>query len=77
MALITDATTIWSSPITLTQDEIWQTRKGGIFVTTTVSPDAEDGLFLREGIGIRFAAGSEVRYRKEGDGVAVIAREAV
>lgn len=77
MALITDATTAWSSPVTLTQDEVWQTRKGGVFVTTTASPDAEDGLFLREGTGVRFSAGSDVRYRKEGTTGAVIAREAV
>lgn len=77
MALITDATTIWSSPITLTQDEVWQTRQGGVFVTTTASPAADDGLFLREGTGIRFSAGSDVRYRKEGTGEAVVAREAV
>jgi hypothetical protein len=66
MALITDATTAWSTPITLTQDEVWQTRKGGVFVTTTASPAPADGLFLREGIGIRFSAGSDVRYRTEG-----------
>ena len=77
MALITDATTAWSTPITLTQDEVWQTRKGGVFVTTTASPAGDDGLFLREGIGIRFSAGSDVRYRKEGTEDAVIVREAV
>lgn len=77
MALITDAATAWSTPITLTQDEVWQTRKGGVFVTTTASPDAEDGVFLREGIGIRFSAGSDVRYRKEGTADAVIVHEAV
>lgn len=77
MALISDATTAWSSPITLTQDEIWQTRRGGVFVTTTVSPATDDGLFLREGTGIRLSAGSDVRYRKEGTGEAVVACEAV
>jgi len=77
MALITDAATAWSSPITLTRDEVWQTRRGGVFVTTTASPAADDGLFLREGIGIRFSVGSEVRYRKEGTGDAVIVHEAV
>ncbi len=77
MALITDAATTWSSPITLTQDEVWQTRKGTVFVTTTASPDAEDGLLLREGIGIRFSAGSDVRYRKEGSKDAVIVHEGV
>lgn len=77
MALITDATTIWSSPVTLTQDEIWQTRKGGVYVTTTASPDADDGLLLREGIGVRLPAGSDVRYRKEGTAEAVIVHEAV
>ena len=77
MALITDAATVWSAPITLTQDEIWQARKGGVFVTTTANPASNDGLLLREGIGIRFSAGSDVRYRKEGTADAVIVHEAV
>lgn len=77
MALITDAATTWSTPVTLTQDEVWQTRSGSVFVTTTSSPDAADGLFLREGTGIRFSAGSDVRYRKEGDADAIIVHEVV
>jgi hypothetical protein len=77
MALITDITTAWSAPVTLTKDEIWQSRKGGVFLSTTASPTAEDGVFLREGIAIRFSAGSIVRCRKEGTAEAVIVREAV
>jgi len=77
MALINDAATTWSSPITLTQDEVWQTRKGSVFVTTTSSPGAEDGITLQETFGIRFSAGSTVRYRKEGTTAAVIVHEAV
>ena len=77
MALITDATTAWSSPITLTQDEVWQNRRGSVFVTTTGNPASEDGLLLREGVGIRFSAGSIVRYRKEGTAPAVIVHEAL
>ncbi|MEO1196950.1 MAG: hypothetical protein AAFX45_12360 [Pseudomonadota bacterium] len=77
MALITDAATAWSSPITLTQDEVWQTRKGSVFVTTTLSPVAEDGLLLREGYGLRLTAGSQVQYRKDGTGDAVIVREGI
>ena len=77
MALITDAATAWSTPITLTQDEVWQTRTGSVFVTTTTNPAADDGLLLREGIGIRFSAGTDVSYRKEGTADAVIVHEAV
>ena len=77
MALITDVATAWSSPVTLTQDEVWQARKGGVFVTTTASPAAGDGLFLREGLGIRFSVGSDVRYRREGTEEAMIVHEAV
>lgn len=77
MALITDAATIWSSPITLTQDEVWQTRKGSVFVTTTATPDAGDGILIREGYGLRLTAGSQVRYRKDGTADALIAREGV
>lgn len=77
MALITDAATNWSSPVTLTTDEIWQTRKGAVYVTTTSSPDAEDGLALHEFHAVQFTTGSVVRYRKEGACVALIAREGI
>lgn len=77
MTLITDAATTWSSPVTLSNDEVWQTRKGSVFVTTTPSPDAEDGLSLHENHAVAFSAGAEVRYRKEGITGAVIVREIV
>lgn len=77
MALITDAATTWSAPILLSTDEIWQTRKGSVFVTTTASPDAEDGIGLHENHAIRLPAGASVSYRKEGATDAVIVREAV
>ena len=44
MALITDAATARSAPLTLTTDEIWQARAGSVFVTTTASPATNDGL---------------------------------
>lgn len=77
MSLITDATTSWSTPITLTSDEVWQTRDGSVFVTTTASPDANDGISIYETHAVRFSAGLSVRYRKEGAADAVIVREAV
>lgn len=77
MSLITDATTAWSAPLTLTSDEIWQTRQGSIFVTTTASPALEDGLALHEFHAVQLSAGSQVRYRKEGTTDALIAREAI
>lgn len=77
MALITDASTSWSTPITLTADEVWQTRAGSVFVTTTASPAADDGIWLHENHAVRFSAGSTVRYRKDGITDALIAREAV
>lgn len=77
MSLITDATTGWSSPITPTTDEIWQTRKGSVFLTTTATPDPDDGIALNEGSAVRIPAGSTVRYRKAGPAVAWIARESV
>ena len=77
MALITDTATTWSAPITLVTDEIWQARKGSVFVTTTTNPAAEDGLGLWENHAVRLPAGSEVRYRKEGTTEAVLVREAV
>ncbi len=77
MALITDAATAWSGPVTLTADEVWQTRKGSVFVTTTVSPAADDGISLHENHAVRLSAGSAVRYRKDGATEALIVREAV
>lgn len=77
MALITDAATVWSSPITLSTDEIWQARKGSLYVTTTQSPDPDDGLSLHEFHAVQLSAGSVVSYRKEGNGEALIVREAV
>lgn len=77
MALITDAATTWSAPVTLTQDEIWQTRSGSVFLTTTPGAAADDGVLLRAGRAILLSAGSELRYRKEGRADALIAREAV
>jgi hypothetical protein len=77
MALVTNATTGWSSPVTLATDEVWQTRKGSIFVTTTATPAAEDGIALHENHAIRLSAGLSVSYRKAGATEALIVREAV
>lgn len=77
MALITDAAVTWSTPITLTTDELWQTRKGSVFVTTTTSPTTDDGLSLHENHAVRFPAGASISYRKEGNTEALIVREAV
>ena len=78
--LIRDASGTWSDPITLPTDEIWQTRSGLVFITTTPNPEPDDGfcLSVREGVLIR--AGRQVRYRREdqpGDDTALIVREAV
>lgn len=77
MALITDSVSSWSAPITLSSDEIWQTRRGSVFVSTAATPGAEDGLALQEGAAVQFSAGVSVRYRKEGIVDVWIAREAV
>lgn len=77
MALISDAATAWSTPVTLTSDEVWQARKGSVYVTTTTSPAADDGLALHENHAVRFSAGSSVSYRKEGTTGALIVRETV
>ena len=77
MALISDATTAWSDPVTLTTDEIWQARKGHVYVTTTAVPDAEDGLSLFENHAVQLRAGVTVRYRKAWNTTALIVREQV
>ena len=77
MALITNASTIWSDPVTLASDEIWQARAGAIYLTTTAAPDEEDGIALTLREGIRLPAGTQLRYRKEGPADALIVREAL
>ena len=77
MALIADADFSWSSPVTLAADEVWQSRDGRVFVTTTASPSADDGILLLETHAIQLSAGQQVRYRKEGRGAALIVREVV
>ncbi len=77
MALIRDAQTEWSAPVTLATDEIWQARHGSVFLTTTADPDADDGISLVLRDGLRLGAGVSVRYRKSGSTEALIVREAV
>lgn len=77
MALITNATTTWSAPVTLATDEIWQARAGSVYITTTASPAVDDGIALALRDGLKLPAGAEVRYRKDGTTLAVIAREPV
>lgn len=77
MSLIRDARLEWSDPITLSKDEIWQARSGSIFFTTTPEPEADDGLAMVLRDGVRLGAGVSVRYRKEGAGAVLIAREVV
>ena len=77
MALITNATTTWLAATTLVADEVWQTRKGSVFVTTTSNPAADDGIALHANHAVRFSAGLTVSYRKEGGTDALIVREEV
>lgn len=77
MALIRDVKNEWSAPVTLTTDEIWQARDGSVFLTTSASPESDDGIGLVMRDGLRLGAGLQVRYRKSGDTAALIVREAV
>lgn len=77
MALIRDAKNEWSAPVTLAKDEIWQARDGNVFITTSDSPETDDGLSLVLRDGVRLGAGLQIRYRKTGETGALIVREAV
>lgn len=77
MPLITNVTTAWSTAVTLSTDEVWQARRGGVFISTAAAPGANDGVLLREGAALQIATGRAVRYRTEGAEGAVIAREAI
>jgi len=77
MSLIRDVRQEWSDTVTLDKDEVWQARSGSVFFTTSPEPESDDGLAMVLRDGIRLCAGLSVRYRKEGEGAALIAREAV
>lgn len=77
MAIITDTDFVWSSLVTLGADEVWQARGDAVFVTTTPSPAAKDGIELRKGEAIRFPAGTQLRYRTEGPDPVEIVREVI
>ena len=66
MPVITDAAAAWSAPVTLSEDEIWQTTAGTAFITTDpTSTDGDgDGIELSPGSGVLIRSGKEVRYRK-------------
>lgn len=77
MALITDVTTTWSAPVVLVNDEFWQVRKGNVFLTSSDSPTADDGISILEGQGLYIRAGRSVRYRKKAPTEVMISHEAV
>lgn len=77
MALIKNISNNWSDPVVLTADEVWQARWGSVFLTTTASPDPDDGFSLEQGQGVVIRGGARVRFRKEGTVSALIAREVV
>lgn len=57
MPLITNVTTAWSTAVTLTTDEVWQARSGGVYLSTAATPAATDGVLLREGTALQIASG--------------------
>lgn len=77
MPLITNATSAWSTGVTLTENEFWQCRDGLVALSTATSPGVSDGIILTEGFGIDLAAGKTVKYRTVNSTVAVISREEV
>lgn len=77
MAIIADVDFTWSPVVTLTTDEIWQSRGNTAFISTTPSPAADDGIKLREGEAIRLSGGLQIQYRKIGPDPVEIAREAI
>lgn len=77
MTLIRNATLEWSEPVTVQQHEIWQARSGSVFITTTATPESDDGVAMVLRDGLRLSPGLSVRYRKEGGTDALIVREVV
>lgn len=77
MAIVSDFTRDWSSPVTLAADEFWQVRVGPVYIATaaTSAPGAlDDGLLLGAGDIVALTTGEVVRYRSarsEGDGAVV------
>lgn len=76
MATITDITASWSAPVALTAPEIWQARWGSVYLSTSASPGATDGILLTQGQALCFETGVSVRYRRDaGPGDALVVRE--
>lgn len=65
MAVISVTNTVWSSPVTLSVDEIWQVRGGDVLVASWNPSNAQDGWLLSGATNdpIQFKAGAVVRYR--------------
>ena len=77
MALIRDADAEWSASVTLDSDEIWQARSGCVFLSTTPSPEPDDGFQLVPGRAVLLSAGRQVSYRTLVPAQTVIVREKV
>jgi hypothetical protein len=77
MAIIYSVEFAWSPVVTLSTDEIWQSRGDTIYVSTNPNPAENDGIALRRMEAIRFSAGTQIRYRRVGTEPVQIAREAI
>jgi len=77
MAYISDVTATWSSPVTLTANEIWQCSRGSVRVTSEASPAELDGLILTAGHGVQFGNGQVIRYKLSGLTFSTITRTVV
>lgn len=80
MSVITNATTDWSSAVTLSANEFWQVRVGPVYIATQASSapgTANDGILLDAGDVIELANTEVVRYRSaRADGTGTIVRRA-
>lgn len=77
MTLIRNISTSWSDAVTLSFDEVWQARKATVFLSTQTAPGPDDGIVLVQGKGLRFSAGTQLRYRKGSLTDAMIVREGI
>ena len=64
MAVVTDLTLSWSSPVTLAVRERWQARSGTLYISTDAAPSDDDGWLVPAPRWIEIDAGVTVRVRR-------------
>lgn len=78
MASITNISNAWTAIGAPTPTaEVWQCGAGIVEISGEAAPGETDGIRLEVGQGVQVSVGKTIKYRKVGDGAAMIKREAL